>query len=279
MGGEGEREHHAGTLVGIVVLLSAATASAQGLQNLALGLRQRHYVPASFGQRNRFDVADRPVAVQVIIVGACFIAFGTHEDTYLALYAAGVFVLLGLTGWASVKRLLRERRAGATSTLSVVATTVAAVVTSGAAGLIFFERLRKVEKTNDSAGTSTTYAHAPSVKRLGAPTPIEERLGRVLAEQKSFVPGRRPAWERPRARPASAMNSVRALLSVDRGPEALVAMILKGAAVLLLTFGLARVVSRLVERTLNRRGHPEGVQYAFGRMSRYGSRSLGSSSP
>ena len=39
---------YAGTLVGIVVLLSAAAASAQGLQNLTLGLRQRHYVPAVF---------------------------------------------------------------------------------------------------------------------------------------------------------------------------------------------------------------------------------------
>ena len=102
---------YVGTLIGIVVLLSAAAASAQGLQNLALGLRHRHYVPASFGQRNRFDVADRPVILQVLVVAACFIAFGTHEETYLALYAAGVFVLLGLTGWASVKRLAREARA------------------------------------------------------------------------------------------------------------------------------------------------------------------------
>ena len=101
---------YAGTLVGIVVLLSAAAASAQGLQNLALGLRQRHYVPAVFGQRNRFDVADRPVFVQVFVVAVCFVAFGTHEETYLALYAAGVFILLGLTGWAAVKRLAREAR-------------------------------------------------------------------------------------------------------------------------------------------------------------------------
>ena len=61
---------YVGTLIGIVVLLSAAAASAQGLQNLALGLRHRHYVPASFGQRNRFDVADRPVVLQVLVVAA-----------------------------------------------------------------------------------------------------------------------------------------------------------------------------------------------------------------
>ena len=48
-----------GTLVGVVVLGSAAAASAQGLQNLALGLRFRNYVPAMLGHTNRFEVADR----------------------------------------------------------------------------------------------------------------------------------------------------------------------------------------------------------------------------
>jgi hypothetical protein len=47
-----------GTIVGVLVLGSAAAASAQGIQNLALGLRYRHYIPARLGLRNRFDVAD-----------------------------------------------------------------------------------------------------------------------------------------------------------------------------------------------------------------------------
>ena len=34
-----------GSLVGVVVLMSASAASAQGLQNLALGLKERHYIP------------------------------------------------------------------------------------------------------------------------------------------------------------------------------------------------------------------------------------------
>ncbi|HNU09486.1 MAG TPA: hypothetical protein PKO33_17085, partial [Pyrinomonadaceae bacterium] len=50
-----------GTLIGIAVLLSASAAAAQGVQNLALGLRYRHYVPATIGQRNKHDVADLPV--------------------------------------------------------------------------------------------------------------------------------------------------------------------------------------------------------------------------
>lgn len=187
---------YAGTLVGIVVLLSAAAASAQGLQNLALGLRHRHYVPAHFGQRNRFDVADRPVLVQVLIVSLCFVAFGTHEETYLALYAAGVFVLLGLTGWASVKRLWRARKAGQASTLTTLGTAVAALLTTGAAALIFEERFLE--------GAWAYLVLVPLVygvfsyyrRKLGAPTPIEERLGRLLSEQKSLVPIAASAWPR-----------------------------------------------------------------------------------
>lgn len=97
-----------GSLIGIAVLLSAAAASTQGIQNLALGLRGRHYIPASWGQRNRFDVPAVPAWIQTGVVILCFIIFGTHEETYLALYAAGVFILLSMTGWAATKRFLRS---------------------------------------------------------------------------------------------------------------------------------------------------------------------------
>jgi len=185
---------YVGTLVGIVVLLSAAAASAQGLQNLSLGLRHRHYVPAHFGQRNRFDVADRPVLGQVLLVALCFIAFGTHEETYLALYAAGVFVLLGLTGWASVKRLARERRAGQASTLSILGTVIAAIVTSGAAVLIFVERFLDGAWAYLVLVPLVYWVFSHYRHKLGAPTHVEERLGRLLSEQKSFVPIAASAW-------------------------------------------------------------------------------------
>ena len=70
-----------GTIVSVAVLLSASAASAQGLQNLALGLRMRHYVPAVVGQRNKFEVADVPVWIEVGLVSFCFLAFGTSEET------------------------------------------------------------------------------------------------------------------------------------------------------------------------------------------------------
>lgn len=178
---------YAGTLVGIVVLLSAAAAAAQGVQNLSLGMRQRHYVPALFGQRNRYDVADRPIFIQVALVTACFVAFGTHEETYLALYAAGVFVLLGLTGWAAVKRLVRLARRGEASKLTLLGTTMAALVTSGAAALIFEERFTEGAWAY-LLFVPVLYSIFSSYRaRLGAPGDLAERVGRVLAEKKSFV--------------------------------------------------------------------------------------------
>ncbi|NOZ06064.1 MAG: APC family permease [Chloroflexi bacterium] len=134
-----------GTLVGVAVLLSASAASAQGLQNLALGLRERKYIPESIGRRNRFEVADKPVWIEVGVVVLCFLVFGTSEETYLALYAAGVFILLSMTGWAATKRLLREQRTvfSRKRLVTIVGTITAAVLTSGATVIIFGERFRE----------------------------------------------------------------------------------------------------------------------------------------
>jgi len=44
-----------GTLVGIAVLMSASAASAQGLQNLSLGLKKRHYIPPTLGNQLAFS--------------------------------------------------------------------------------------------------------------------------------------------------------------------------------------------------------------------------------
>ncbi|MCP4426553.1 MAG: hypothetical protein GY803_18835, partial [Chloroflexi bacterium] len=134
-----------GTLVGIAVLMSASAASAQGLQNLALGLKDRHYIPAVIGQRNQFGVADKPVWIEVGLACIIFLAFGTNEETYLAIYAAGVFILLSMTGWAVTKRLAREVREefSVAKMGLIVGTVLAAIITSGATLIIFQERLRE----------------------------------------------------------------------------------------------------------------------------------------
>jgi nucleotide-binding universal stress UspA family protein len=172
-----------GTLVGIVVLMSASAASAQGLQNLALGLRERHYVPPSIGQQNRFDVADKPVWIEVAIVTVCFLLFGTSEETYLAIYAAGVFILLSMTGWAVTKRLLREVRHAFSLAKSAVigGTVLAALLTTGATVIIFEERLLE--------GAWTYFLFIPVLyfvfsyfrDRLGDPSPEMDYLGQLDA--------------------------------------------------------------------------------------------------
>ncbi|RME43714.1 MAG: hypothetical protein D6791_14800 [Chloroflexi bacterium] len=172
-----------GTLVGVAVLLSASAASAQGLQNLALGLKDRHYIPAALGRRNRFDVADRPVWIEVGLVSLCFLAFGTSEETYLAIYAAGVFILLSMTGWAAAKRLIRQLRSeySLEKVVTLVGTIIAAVLTSGATVIIFAERFFE--------GAWTYFLFIPVLyaiftyfrRQLGDPSPLKERLG-VLEE-------------------------------------------------------------------------------------------------
>ncbi len=172
-----------GTFIGVAVLLSAAAASAQGIQNLSLGLRHRHYVPAWFGQRNKYGVAANPVWLEVGICVACFVVFGTREETYLTLYAAGVFILLSITAWATVKRLVREtRRKVETARVAALAgTAIAALLSSGATFIIFEERFTQ--------GAWFYLVIIPVMylgfgyirRRLGPPKSIDDRLGLALA--------------------------------------------------------------------------------------------------
>jgi len=175
-----------GTLVGVLVLLSASAASAQGLQNLALGLKHRHYIPAAVGHRNAYEVASAPVWIEVAIVSICFLAFGTNEETYLAIYAAGVFILLSMTGWAATNRLIRQVRtsSSAKNIFSLIVAILAATLSSLATVIIFAERFKE--------GAWTYFVLLPILyllftyfrNRLGKPTPIEERRSRLFAERR-----------------------------------------------------------------------------------------------
>ncbi len=172
-----------GSLVGIFVLMSAAAASAQGLQNLALGLKERHYIPPAFGALNHYEVADRPVWLEIAIVSLCFLLFGTREETYLALYAAGVFILLSMTGWAVTNRLVREaaHQFSAHRVALIAGTTVAALLTTGATLVIFEERFLE--------GAWAYFVFIPVLylafsyfrRRIGAPSPEMDYLGHIDA--------------------------------------------------------------------------------------------------
>ncbi len=174
-----------GTMVGAAVLMSASAASAQGLQNLGLGLTKRRYIPPVIGRRNAYGVAGRPVWIEVGIVALCFLLFGTHEETYLAIYAAGVFILLSLVGWAVTKRLIRQAREGFSfgKIMLIPGTIVAALMTTSATLIIFQERFLE--------GAWTYFLFIPMFfigftyfrSRLGAPSPMMEYLGRFEAAQ------------------------------------------------------------------------------------------------
>jgi nucleotide-binding universal stress UspA family protein len=174
-----------GTIVGIAVLMSASAASAQGLQNLALGLGRRRYVPPIFSQRNKFDVADMPVWLEVAIVSVCFLLFGTHEETYLAIYAAGVFILLSMTGWAVTKRLVRELRESFSvgKFALIMGTIFAAILTSGATAIIFKERFFEGAWTYLIFIPILYWMFTYSRRKLGDPTPEEDYIGQLDAAQ------------------------------------------------------------------------------------------------
>jgi nucleotide-binding universal stress UspA family protein len=174
-----------GTLIGVAVLMSASAASAQGLQNLALGLKERRYIPARMGEPNKYAVADRPVWIEVGIVCFFFLVLGTREETYLAIYAAGVFILLSMTGWAVAKRLLRNARTspGAVNLLLIPSTIVAASLTTGATFVLFYERFLE--------GAWTYLLFIPALyavftyfrNQYGAPAPEMDYLGQLDAAQ------------------------------------------------------------------------------------------------
>lgn len=208
-----------GTIVGVAVLLSASAASAQGLQNLALGLKHRNYVPAKIGQRNRFEVAAMPVWIEVAIVSFCFLIFGTHEETYLAIYAAGVFILLSMTGWAAAKRLLRHIRAdrNLANTAALAGTAVAALLTTGATLIIFVERFLEGAWTYLLFIPLLYAAFSHFRRRLGEPTLYEERLGRAVAERKYLAAFQD---ESPQSDPLATVSFAKMLVPLDGSPLA-----------------------------------------------------------
>jgi nucleotide-binding universal stress UspA family protein len=159
--------------------MSASAASAQGLQNLALGLKKRNYIPPNLGQQNEYDVADKPVWLEVGIVSLAFLLFGTKEETYLAIYAAGVFILLSMTGWAVTKRLIRQ----ATEDFSILkallipGTAIAAVLTTGATAIIFEERFFEGAWTYLLFIPILFIGFSISRSHLGEPDPVLDYLG------------------------------------------------------------------------------------------------------
>jgi len=126
-----------------------------------------------------------PVWLEVGIVSLCFLFFGTHEETYLAIYAAGVFILLSMTGWAVTKRLTREIRKdfAISKTFLMGGTVLAALLTTGATGIIFFERFLEGAWTYLIFIPILYWFFSYSRLRMGEPTPEDDYLGQLDAAQ------------------------------------------------------------------------------------------------
>jgi len=181
-----------GSFIGIAVLLSAAAASAQGIQNLSLGLKHRHYIPGYWGLRNKYDVPTIPVWLQVSVVISCFLVFGTREETYLALYAAGVFVLLSMTGWATTKRLLRKLKSGwvFNDGIALFLGIVASILSTLATLIIFEERFFEGAWMYFVLVPLFFIAFKHFRTKLGAPTQLQDRLNIILGAT-PFTPMRK----------------------------------------------------------------------------------------
>ena len=119
------------------------------------------------------------------IVVTCYLAFGTKEETYLALYAIGVFVLLSMTGWAAAKRLLRATRTQLSLDHlgSLSGTIIAALLTSGATITIVIERFHEGAWSYLLFIPILYAAFTYFRGRLGAPVPLVDHLGRLFVGQ------------------------------------------------------------------------------------------------
>lgn len=214
----------AGSIAGVAVLLSAAAASALGLQNLAGGMARRNYVPASFGSRNRHGVASLPVWFEVGIVALCFVLLGTEEATYLGVYAAGVFVLLSMTGVAAATRLWRRRAVDGRDVWALGACALAAALTSTATIAIFYERMRDGVWIYFVLVPILYFAFGVVRRWRGAPDAISERLGRLQAHAASTA-----GWEKELFDPShqvepeieAAVDSLEPTVPGPRGPVVL----------------------------------------------------------
>ncbi len=173
---------YAASLVGVAVLLSACATAVQGIQYLSLGLTHRHYAPAALAREHSHGVAERPVWLALVVVASCFALFGTNEETYLALHAAGVFVLLSMTAWAAARRLARSLRRTPTlhGVLVLAGVLLAATLTTTAMGIILWERMSDGLWVYLVVVPLLVFAMTRVRRSMGPPSPEEDCLGQCI---------------------------------------------------------------------------------------------------
>lgn len=161
-----------------LALLAAAGTALWGMQSLALGLRDRRYAPAFLGQRNRANVADRPVLALSALAAVCFLIWGTQPARYLPIYVVGALSLLAIAGAAAVRRSLRTPREGPGWLLAPLASALATFLVVAATlvvGILWLWSGAWVYLLV----TPALYAVFHFTRRkMGSPNPLQEELGR-----------------------------------------------------------------------------------------------------
>jgi nucleotide-binding universal stress UspA family protein len=113
-----------------------------------------------------------------------FVVLGTDEATYLSIYAAGVFVLLSMTGWAAVLRLHRRRRVGArVGPVTFASVTAAAVFTSLATVVLFYERFGDGVWLYGLLVPVLAFGFAAVRRQRGDPGALADRMGMLVSNQ------------------------------------------------------------------------------------------------
>ena len=169
-----------GAVVAVVALLTVAAASAQAVQNLSLGLRNRRFAPAFLAQRNRAGVPDRPVHIILALTVGLFLLFGAQAEYYLPLVVAGSLLLFMIVSWAAWRRARREARMrhGMGVWLLSLALLAAVSFVSVVGVVVFIDGFLRGAWIYLLAAPLLYALFHFTRRKMGSPNPLQEELGR-----------------------------------------------------------------------------------------------------
>ena len=248
-----------GALAAVAVLLSAAAASAQALQNLSLGLRTRRFAPMFLAQRNRLGVPERPVWLLAALAVLCFLFLGAAEERYLPGYVASSLLLLTIVAWAAWRRAGRDAAVfpGLWTRAQRLALLLAGLGITAASGLALIDGFLAGAWILLLAGPLFYAIFHFTRRKMGSPNPLQEELGRreqVMRELARPSAGSSLAARLPSARlaPADEASDRGAAERWEQQPVTVrqVAVALDGSPFAERALPAAASISRLLDATL-----------------------------
>ena len=171
----------AAVAVAVLVLLVVTASAMLTMQSLVLGLRDRRYAPAFLGQRNRSNVANRPVRILAGLAVGCFLLLGSQPAVYLPVYVVGTLFLLLIASLAAVRRALRsggDRRRIRPQSLLVILAMLAAAVILVATVAVLALGVRSGAWLYLVLVPVLYFVFRSTRRKMGSPNPLQEELGR-----------------------------------------------------------------------------------------------------